>query len=125
MHEAKESRCKTCREGERRGEQATLSTQEVHEVEKKPINPVFFPLFGRGWRGEGRHPLPLRARQDEDGNGERESGGQGGVCAGSLSSLFVVACTSLIYDLSNCRSLISITGCDRVSNEESNSNRNT
>ena len=35
----------------------------------------------------------------------------------------MVACTSLIYDLSNCRSLISITGCDRDSNKESNSDR--
>lgn len=37
--------------------------------------------------------------------------------------LVMVACTSLIYDLSNCRSLISITGCDRDSNKESNSHR--
>ena len=36
---------------------------------------------------------------------------------------FMVACTSLIYDLSNCRSLISITGCDRDSNKESNSDK--
>lgn len=89
MHEAKESRCKTCREGERRGEQATLSTQEVHEVEKKSINPAFFPLVWERVEGRREAPTTPPCPQDEDGNEERGSGGQGGGCAGSLSSLFL------------------------------------